>query len=76
MLDGEVHLAAASGNVALATDGRLALFGVDGLLVVRTGDVTLVMPRSESPNLKRYLRELPEHLLRPAAGRDAGPDEG
>ncbi len=76
VLDGEVHLAAATGNVALATDGRLALFGVDGLLVVRTGDVTLVMPRSESPHLKRYLRELPEHLLRPTAGRDAGPDEG
>ena len=74
--DGEVHLSGASGNVAIADAGRLALFGVDDLLVVRTGDVTLVMPRSESPRLKRYLRELPERLLRPDAGRDAGADGG
>ena len=74
--EGEVHLAGATGNVALAMAGRLALFGVDDLVVVQTGDVTLVMPRSESPHLKRYLGELPEHLLRPDRGRDAGPDGG
>ena len=74
--EGEVHLAGATGNVALATTGRLALFGVDDLLVVQTDHITLVMPRSESPHLKRYLRELPEDLLRPVSGREAGPDSG
>ena len=74
--EGDVHLAAATGNVALATAGRLALFGVDGLLVVQTGDVTLIMPRGESPHLKRYLRELPENPLRPMPGRDTGRDDG
>ena len=74
--EGEVHLAGATGNVALASAGRLALFGVDDLLVVQTDHITLVMPRSESPHLKRYLRELPEDLLAPVSGRDAGPDSG
>lgn len=73
--EGEVHLAGATGNVALASGGRLVLLGVDDLLVVRTDQVTLVMPRSESPQLKRYLRELPEHLLRPDRGRGAGPND-
>jgi len=74
--EGEVHLAGATGNVALATAGRLALFGVDDLLVVQTGEVTLVMPRSESPHLKRYLAELPQHLLRPGSGHGTGADDG
>ena len=73
---GEVHLTHATGNIALAGSGRLALIGVDDLLVVRTDHVTLVMPRSESPHLKRYLREFPDRLLRPDHGRDTGPDEG
>ena len=68
--EGEVHLAGSSGNIALAAHGRLALFGVEDLLVVQTEHVTLVMPRSESPRLKEYLRDLPPHLLRPASGRD------
>ena len=72
--EGEVHLAEATGNIALAGPGRLALFGVDDLLVVQTGHVTLVMPRSESPNLKRYLRRLPDHLLGEASGRTGEPD--
>lgn len=76
VLEGEVHLADATGNIALADRGRLALIGVADLLVVQTDDITLVMPRSESPNLKRYLRELPERLLRPESGRanDPGSD--
>ena len=69
---GEVHLSGSTGNIVLSTSGRLALLGVNDLLVVQTEHVTLVMPRSESPRLKEYLRELPRHLLGPAAGH--GPD--
>ena len=61
--EGDVHLSGSSGNIAVAGDGRLALLGVDDLLVVQTEHVTLVMPRSESPRLKEYLRGLPPHLL-------------
>ena len=67
--EGEIHLSGSRGSIALATHGRLALLGVDDLLVVQTEHVTLVMPRSESPRLKQYLRELPRHLLAPASGR-------
>ncbi len=71
--EGEAHLSASSGNIAVAAHGRLALCGVDDLLVVQTEHVTLVMPRSESPRLKEHLRHLPPHLLAPGSGRD--PDE-
>ena len=63
--DGAVELLASDGNLAVADSGRLVLVGVSDLLVVRTADVTLVMPRSESPRLK-------EHLERLAERRDSG----
>ncbi|MXX34803.1 MAG: mannose-1-phosphate guanylyltransferase [Gemmatimonadetes bacterium] len=53
---GEVHLADARGNIAVADSGRVVLLGVRDLLVVRTERETLVMPRSRSAELKRYLR--------------------
>ena len=73
---GDVHLSESSGNIAVAGDGRLALLGVDDLLVVRTEHVTLVMPRSESPRLKEYLRGLPPHLLAAVSGREPGSPPG
>lgn len=54
--DGEVHCGDAHGNIAVADSGRLVLLGVRDLLVVQTGDATLVMPRSRSAELKEYLR--------------------
>ncbi len=63
---GDVVAADASGNIAVAETGRVVLLGVSGLLVVRAGDTTLVMPRRESPHLKQYLDALPD--LRDPAG--------
>lgn len=74
--EGEVHLSGSEGNIAVADSGRLALLGVEDLLVVQTGHVTLVMPRSESPRLKDYLRKLPPHLLEPGSGRGPDPASG
>lgn len=68
--EGDVHLSGSAGNIAVSDSGRLALLGVDDLLVVRTEHVTLVMPRSESSRLKEYLQDLPPHLLGPASGRE------
>lgn len=65
VLQGDVVVADASGNIAVAERGRVVLLGVDDLLVVRADDTTLVMPRRESPHLKRYLDALPG-LGRPA----------
>ncbi len=61
--DGDVHLVEARNNLAVADAGRLVLLGVDDLLVVRTGSTTLVMPREEAPQLKRYLEELPRSVV-------------
>ncbi|MCG6956309.1 MAG: mannose-1-phosphate guanyltransferase, partial [Gemmatimonadetes bacterium] len=49
-----------SGNVVWAEGGRVVLYGVDDLVVVRTGDTTLVMPRGKAAALKDLLRELGE----------------
>ena len=73
---GEVHLSGSGDNIAVAGSGRLALLGVEDLLVVQTEHVTLVMPRSESPRLKDYLRDLPPHMLEPGSGHGTDPASG
>lgn len=74
--EGDVHLRRATGNIAVSSGKPLVLFGVTDLLVVQTGHVTLVMPRSESPRLKEYLEGLPPHLLGPASAPGAGTPSG
>jgi mannose-1-phosphate guanylyltransferase len=44
-------------NLVIAKDGSVALFGVDGLVVVKTPDVTLVTTREKSRDLKRFLEK-------------------
>jgi mannose-1-phosphate guanylyltransferase len=46
------------GNVVFAESGSVVLFGVDDLVVVRTGDVTLVLPRARAAELKTLLGAL------------------
>jgi mannose-1-phosphate guanylyltransferase len=48
----------ARGNVVFAEEGSVVLFGTDDLVVVRTGDLTLVLPRGRAAELKTLLREL------------------
>lgn len=55
---GHVRLAESASNIAVADSGRVVLLGVEDLLVVRTDEVTLVMPRTKTPHLKQYLKEL------------------
>ncbi len=42
---------------------RVALLGVDDLIVVQTGDAILVADRRKADDIKRIVRELPEDLL-------------
>lgn len=49
-----------TGNVVFAEDGRVVLFGVHDLVVVRSGGVTLVLPRDRAADLKSLLRQLGE----------------
>lgn len=45
-------------NVVFAEDGQVVLFGVEGLVVVRTSDRTLVLPRHRAAGLKTLLQAL------------------
>lgn len=69
---GEVHLADARGNIAVADSGRVVLVGVDDLLVVRTDGETLVMPRSRAAKLKEYLQEFPIDTILPSGDPGSG----
>lgn len=62
---GRVHLVDARGNIVLAEQGDAVLFGVEDLVVVRSGDILLVTDRSRAPDLKRLLASLPAHLKNP-----------
>lgn len=45
-------------NIVDAGDGLVALIGVEDLVVVHTGDVTLVCPKSRSEEVKQLLEQL------------------
>ncbi len=53
------------GNIVYADGGTVVVFGAHDLVVVRTGDITLVMPRERAPDLKSLLAELPDRLTNP-----------
>ena len=46
------------GNLLFADQGTIAVLGVEGLVVVRTGDAVLVMPKSRSQEVRRLVTEL------------------
>lgn len=68
--DGNVTIGAVSAidardNIAWSDEGAIVLFGVDDLVVVRTGDVTLVAARDRTADLKSLLKNLPAPLREP-----------
>ena len=48
----------AKNNVVFSEQGDVVLFGVEDLVVVRTANTTLVLPRSRAPDLKTLLSDL------------------
>ncbi|RMH11546.1 MAG: mannose-1-phosphate guanyltransferase [Gemmatimonadetes bacterium] len=72
---GAVHAHDAARNIVYADQGDVVLFGVDDLVVVRAGGVTLVTDRRHAPDLKGLVERLPEHLRSggAAAGSARGP---
>lgn len=48
----------AQGNLLFAGAGTIAVLGVEGLVVVRTGDAVLVCPKSRSQEIKKIVSEL------------------
>lgn len=65
VLLGPVHAVDSRENVVMAEDGAVVLFGVEGLAVVRSGDIVLVADRAKTPDLKSLLAALPPHLRDP-----------
>jgi mannose-1-phosphate guanylyltransferase len=57
---GEGTVVEGRGNIVFSEGGRVVLFGVHDCVAVQSGPVTLVMPRSHAPDLKRLLRALGE----------------
>jgi mannose-1-phosphate guanylyltransferase len=56
---GEVEIAGGSGNIAISDDGTLiALVGVSDLVVVKSGDAILVVPRSEAQDVRKIVEAL------------------
>jgi len=47
-----------SGNIVFSEAGKVVLFGMDDTVAVRTGDVTLVMPRDKAADVKALLKAL------------------
>jgi mannose-1-phosphate guanylyltransferase len=45
-------------NLLYADAGTIAVLGVEGLVVVRTGDAVLVMPRSRAQEVRRLVEQL------------------
>lgn len=59
---GDTHVLDSSGCVVFADDGPLVLFGVEDLVVVRSGGVSFVTSRSRAPDLKKLVATLPQSL--------------
>jgi mannose-1-phosphate guanylyltransferase len=45
-------------NLLFAESGTIAVLGVDGLVVVRTGDTVLVLPKARSQEVRKLIAEL------------------
>lgn len=59
---GDGHAVDSRGCVVCGEDGPVVTYGVDDLVVVRTGGVTFVAHRDRAPDLKTLLAQLPEPL--------------
>lgn len=55
---GDVVAVDARGNLLFSDAGTIAVLGVEGLVVVRTGDAVLVVPKDRSQEVRRIIAEL------------------
>ena len=56
---GDVHLLDCEDNVVHADEGRVVMYGVEGLVVVVHKGMTLVTTRDKAADLKRLVESLP-----------------
>jgi mannose-1-phosphate guanylyltransferase len=65
---GDGQLVDSRNSLVWAEDGPVVLFGVEGLVVVRSAGVTLVTRRDRTAGLKELLSRLPAHIRDPEGG--------
>lgn len=58
VLLGDAQAVEAERNIVFSESGSVVLFGTRELVVIRTGDRTVVMPRERAPDLKALLEKL------------------
>jgi mannose-1-phosphate guanylyltransferase len=69
---GSGHVVDGENNVIYVEGGTVVTFGVNDLVVVRCGDITLVSTTERAPDLKRLLERLPPSVREPTTpGGDA-----
>ncbi len=69
---GDVHFVEASGNIVHAEGATVAMYGVEGLLVVSLPGITFVTTMEKASELRPLLDALPEHVK--AIARRENPD--
>lgn len=57
---GDVVAVESAGNLLFSDAGTIAVLGVEGLVVVRTGDAVLVMPKERSQEVRKIVTRLQE----------------
>ena len=62
---GSGHIVDSKRNVIYTEGGTVATFGVNDLVVVQCGDITLVSTKERAPDLKRLLEQLPSSVREP-----------
>ena len=78
---GSGHVVDGERNVIYAEGGTIATFGVNDLVVVQHGDITLVSTTERAPDLKRLLERLPASVreqttAEPSTTEPPTPEEG
>ncbi len=69
---GSGHMVESSGNVVYSPEGTVVAYGVEDLVIVQSGEVTLVTRRELAPTLKDLLDQLPPELRGGASLADGG----
>jgi mannose-1-phosphate guanylyltransferase len=67
---GSGHVVDGTGNIIYAEGGTVATFGVDDLVVVQSGDVTLVTTTERARDLKQLLEQLPPSVRNPTLSEE------
>ena len=55
---GDAVVLGGKNNIVVSKGGLVAIYDVENMVVIHTGDVTLVIPRDEAQNVKKLLKEV------------------